>query len=198
VAPCPIRASELQVVKSQRHRKATIDQRTRERLPVLPVLVRTVNERRLAAAERLATARATTAGGSFTVAGQTLRRVHTPMAQDDRIYAEDPATGARRNLTLEESHAFWAWATVEVLRHTGIRIEELLELTHHSLVQYRLPSTAEIVPLLQIAPSKADTERLLLVSPELADILAVVVARLRNPATGALPMTVSWDALERV
>ena len=33
--------------------------------------------------------------------------------------------------------------------------------SHHSLIQYRLPATGELVPLLQIAPSKTDTERLL-------------------------------------
>ena len=49
-----------------------------------------------------------------------------------------------------------------MLRHTGIRIEELLELSHHSLVQYTPPtSNGELVPLLQIAPSKTDIERLL-------------------------------------
>ncbi len=42
-----------------------------------------------------------------------------------------------------------------------MRIEELTELTHHSLIQYRLPSSGEVVPLLQIAPSKTDAERLL-------------------------------------
>ena len=47
---------------------------------------------------------------------------------------------------------------VEVLRATGIRVEELLELSHHSFVQYRLPTTDEIVPLLQIVPSKTDEE----------------------------------------
>ncbi len=46
-------------------------------------------------------------------------------------------------------------------RGEGIRVEELLEISHHSLVQYRLPDTGEIVPLLQIAPSKTDAERLL-------------------------------------
>ena len=50
---------------------------------------------------------------------------------------------------------------VEVLRHTGLRIEELTELSHHSLIQYRLPTSGELVPLLQIAPSKTDQERLL-------------------------------------
>ncbi|WP_228447382.1 hypothetical protein [Streptomyces paludis] len=51
-----------------------------------------------------------------------------------RIWAEDPNTGKRRDLGLEDERAFWTWAVVEVLRATGIRIEELLELSHHSLV----------------------------------------------------------------
>ena len=37
----------------------------------------------------------------------------------------------------------------------------LRALLHHSLIQYRLPGTGELIPLLQIAPSKTDTERLL-------------------------------------
>src|SRR5207247_5183617 len=81
----------------------------------------------------------------------------------------------------EEDHAFWAWAAVEILRLTGIRVEELLEISHHSLIQYRLPTTGEIVPLLQIVPSKTDEERLLVVSPELADVLATVIRRVREP-----------------
>ena len=93
------------------------------------------------------------------------------------MWAEDPVTGKRRDLNCEERRAFWAWAAVEVLRHTGIRVEELTELSHHSLIQYRLPSTGELVPLLQIAPSKTDEERLLVVSPELADVLSAIVSR---------------------
>ena len=86
--------------------------------------------------------------------------------------------GTRHDLTWEEDHAFWTWTIVEVLRSTGIRAEELLELTHHSLIQYRLPSSGELVPLLQIAPSKTDTERLLVVSPDLADVLSAIITRL--------------------
>jgi hypothetical protein len=52
---------------------------------------------------------------------------------------------------------------VAVLLHTGVRIEELTELAHHSLIQYRLPDTNELIPLLQIAPSKTDAERLLVI-----------------------------------
>ena len=62
VAPCPISDAEVQKAKERRHRKARMDQRTRERLPVLPVLVRTANDRRLAAARLLAAAQATATG----------------------------------------------------------------------------------------------------------------------------------------
>ena len=92
----------------------------------------------------------------------------------------------------EEDRAFWAFAAVEVLRSTGIRIEELTELSHHSLIQYRLPSTGEMVPLLQIAPSKTDAERLLVVSPELADVLSAIISRVRGP-TGAIPLVRAYD-----
>jgi integrase-like protein len=98
---------------------------------------------------------------------------------------------------MEEDLAFWAWATVEVLRTTGVRIEELLEITHHSLVRYRLPSTGELVPLLQIAPSKTDAERLLVVSPELADVLSTIIGRVREN-TGAVPVIPAYDRTECV
>ena len=55
-APCPVGQEEISQRKFQRHRKARMDARTRERLPVLPVLVRTVDaaaqERRRAPAGR--------------------------------------------------------------------------------------------------------------------------------------------------
>ena len=40
VAPCPVGPAETIQGKVQRHRKSRMDARTRERLPVLPVLVR--------------------------------------------------------------------------------------------------------------------------------------------------------------
>ncbi|MET9762236.1 hypothetical protein ABZ016_24805 [Streptomyces sp. NPDC006372] len=78
---------------------------------------------------------------------------------------------------------------MEFLRHTGARIEEMLETSHHAMIQYRLPTTGEVVPLLQIAPSKSDQERVLLVSPELADVLATIIRRVRDRKTGTIP---SW------
>lgn len=83
------------------------------------------------------------------------------------------------------------------MRHTGIRIEELLELGHHSIIRYELPTTGEFVPLLQIAPLKTDQERLLLVTPELADVLSVVVTRVRGESK-AIPSVPSYDVHEKV
>ncbi len=113
------------------------------------------------------------------------------------MWAHDPATGSRRDLGHEEDHAFWAWAAVEILRLTGCRVEELLEISHHSLIQYRLPTSGEIVPLLQIVPSKTDEERILVVSPELADVLSTVILRIRDP-DGTVPLVAVYDRYECV
>jgi len=195
-APCPVRAEEISRTKSLSHRKSRMDARTRERMPVLPVLAAAVDQARKTAAARLDAAAAAGPGQSFTFAGQQLLRPPARRYPRTRTWAQDPATGRHRDLTLEEQHAFWAWAAVEVLRHTGIRVEELTELSHHSLIQYRLPATGELIPLLQIAPSKTDAERLLVISPELADVLSAIVSRVRGPA-GAIPLVTSYDSHER-
>ena len=172
-----------------------MDTRTRERLPVLPVLARSAAEHRACAAEMLQAALAVPPGGTFTAAGHAFTRIATSKP-GVKIWAAG-ADGARRDLIWEEDHAFWTWAIIEVLRASGVRIEELLELTHHSLVQYRLPSTGELVPLLQIAPSKTDAERLLVVSPDLADVLHAVITRLAGPG-GKIPLTARYDGHEHV
>ncbi|SBS79350.1 putative DNA integrase/recombinase [uncultured Mycobacterium sp.] len=196
-APCPISDAEIRRGKERRHRKARMDQRTRDRLPVLPVLVHTSHQRLSNARQLLEAADQTTAGALIPGTNAALRRAHVPKGIGRHVWADDTTTAKRRNLSSEDDQAFWAFATIEVLRLTGIRSEELLELSHHSITEYRLPSSGEVVPLLQIAPSKTDTERLLLVSPELADVLSAVVTRLRAP-TGAIPLVPSYDIRERV
>jgi hypothetical protein len=194
---CPISASEASHKKTRSHRKSRTDQRTRERLPVLPALVAFVDAQRTATAELLHAAQNTAPGQLFTAAGQTLRRPVMRTKTTGRIWAQDANTGQRRDLTFEEHRGFWTWAMVEVLRHTGIRIEELTELSHHSLIQYRLPATGELIPLLQIAPSKTDAERLLVISPELADVLSAIVSRVRGTQP-SVPLVVAYDPAERV
>jgi hypothetical protein len=174
-------------------------QRTRTLAPLLPRLVHSV-EQHLALAERLcAAATATAAGESFEVDGERYPRIIT---EADRRYASQQgtvrlralrvSTGEPVDLARQEDIAFGTWAVIETLRHTGVRVEELLELAHLSLVTYTPPGTDEVVPLLQIAPSKQDTERLLLVSPELAHVLARIIHRIRASAE-QVPLVARYD-----
>ena len=45
--------------------------------------------------------------------------VVTPNAHGDKIWADDPTTGRRRDLTHEEDYAFWTFAVVESCVFTG-------------------------------------------------------------------------------
>lgn len=202
VATCPITAAETNQRKHSNRRKAKMDQRTRERLPVLPALIRAAHQRRDDAMALLQTAQQAEPGAVFTAAGQSLLR---PVMRGAgvKVWAREldappgNARSSRRDISNEEHNAFWGWAAIEVLRHTGIRVEELCELSHHSLIQYKVPATGELVPLLQIAPSKTDVERLLLVGPELADVLSQIILRIRD-ANGAVPQVPAYDYAERL
>ncbi|MFG3618926.1 hypothetical protein [Nocardia sp. NPDC047654] len=88
VAPCPITNAEIQKAKGRRHRKAHMDQRTRKRLPVLPVLVRTVNDRCLAAARLLAAAQETEPGAVIDGTGLALRNAFVPNVIGRFVWAE--------------------------------------------------------------------------------------------------------------
>ena len=207
--PSPIRRADTQGL--QKHYKKTtaeMHQRVRERLPHLPVLVDTAQRHRTQRTALLAAARATAIEDSFDHNGIHYRRVAHTYSPNYAKYS-DPGTpgavlienvdsGEQIDITREEQDAFWAWAIIETLRLTGVRVEELLEITHLALVSYRLPDTGEIVPLLQIVPSKSDEERLLLVSPELASVLATIVTRLRGENNGTVPLVARYDDHERV
>ncbi|WP_432084619.1 tyrosine-type recombinase/integrase [Streptomyces sp. WAC 04229] len=197
VAPCPISEGECSGRKAEKQLKARMDQRTRERLPALPTLVKTAHRLLKEATMRLDALNAAPLGSDFSVLGETFRLPRFSKCADGRpIHAWD-AKGTRRSFAGEERSTFWGWAAIEILRHTGIRIEELLELGHHSIVSYKLPTTGQTVPLLQIAPSKTDQERLVLVTPELADVLSTVVSRVRG-SDGRVPVLRSYDHYERV
>ncbi|MFE4331482.1 site-specific integrase [Streptomyces sp. NPDC056831] len=194
-APCPITEADCSDKKTKQRQKTASDQRTRERLPVLPALIRVADRRLKEARGRLDALHAAPLGSQFTVLGETFTAPKGTSRAGLTGQAYD-ASGRRRDLEAEEKRAFWGWATIEILRHTGIRIEELLELGHHSIIRYKLPTTGEFVPLLQIAPSKTDQERLLLVTPELADVLSTVVTRVRGE-NGAIPSVPSYDVHEK-
>ncbi|OEV06534.1 site-specific integrase, partial [Streptomyces nanshensis] len=196
--PSPVSSNEITYKKLNSRRKARMDQRTRERLPVLPALVSAAEKRLQEARTRLEAIRAAPGGQSFTVLGETFTKANRPNRLESHgsscAYDE---SGRRHHFGQAEHRAFWAWAAIEFLRHTGVRIEEMLETSHHSITQYTLPTTGELIPLLQIAPSKTDEERLLVVSPELADVLSAIVSRVRGP-NGAIPLIPFYDGLEKI
>ncbi|MEV5598963.1 site-specific integrase [Streptomyces sp. NPDC052496] len=205
--PSPVRRSDTGgFTKVKKKARAKMHQRVRERLPRLPELVETTEHHHALQQKLLAAAEAAAVGETFVHDGRHYLRIDRTDHRSKRrlhyrptiVLAQDIATGEQLDLTRAEDEAFWAWAVIETLRHTGIRLEELLELTHMALVSYRLPDTGEIVPLLQIVPSKSNEERLLLVSPELASVLATVISRLRADNDGAVPLVARYDPHELV
>jgi integrase len=179
-------------------------QRTRDLAPLLPALVTAAENQRRHAARLLAAARLAGVDEPFEVDDETLVRVSIAAdpanggpGRPGLIYADEPSGTRPRNLTFEEDKAFWGWALIEVLRHTGVRIEELLELTHRSFAAYTLPTTGEVIPLLQITPSKTDRERLLVVSPELGEVLTAIIFRVRA-GREHLPLVSRYGHAERL
>jgi integrase len=180
-------------------------------MPLLPALVTEAARRKDWSTRLHAAAQAAGPGELFTVDGATFRRT-APTAQRDRerpselraeLLSPDPSAPAPRlqyglvNVTQAEADGFWAWAVVETLRHTGVRIEEMLELTQLSLRHYTSETTGTLVPLLHIVPSKTDAERLIPMSPELVTVLLAVQRRAK--AGGAnVPLTVRYDPHERL
>lgn len=194
VAPSPITAAETKGFTKQRKKQvAASQQRTRELAPVLPRLVAAADRERQVTAAHLAAARAAGPGAALELDGAEWEIVQATPKSPIRARRN----GEERNLSDEEDSAFWSWAVVETLRHSGIRLEELLELTHIAFQPYTLPATGETIPLLHIVPSKTDEERLLVAGPELVHVLAQVIKRVRGDAT-ALPLTQRWDGHERV
>jgi integrase len=204
VAPCPIDPGDF-VGSGRRHRRTRerSAERTRARQPLLPVLVDHVTDRLAHVRRLLAEAADIEPGGHVGVDGRTYTRVWT--GQDDqyltsngkpRIRARDEATGRVINLVLAEDAAFWDWAIVETLRLSGIRIEELLELTQLSIRRYTRPN-GETIALLVVAPSKSDRERVIPMSAELFAVIAAIIRR-HNDAAGGVPMLTRYDTHERI
>ena len=202
--PCPVRETELRGHNGRRRRVVErMADRTRQRQPLLPVLAEYVDQHHRDLESLLAATREALAGQEFTHHGRRYRRTNSRHDQD-RAQAEramparviDQVTGRMFNVALEEDRAFWEWAIVETLRHSGIRIEELSELTHLSIRQYRRPN-GEVAALLVIAPSKTDRERVIPMSAELFAVIAAIIRRHlhRQPAIPLLPR---YDKHERV
>lgn len=198
-APCPIRESDIRgYVKETRRRQARMQQRTRTLIPVLPQLITCAQDRLTIAGNLLTAVRAVEPGQEFTVNGLRYRRTGRAGShwRPTALFVT-PLDEPKQRFDAErlEDNAFWTWAAIEVLRRTGARIEELLELTHLSLRQYLAP-TGELVPLLQISPSKTDTERVIPADPDLVAVLARIIRRIKDDQ-GKVPLLSRYDRHER-
>jgi site-specific recombinase XerD len=203
VAPCPIPHGEIRAGNRRRQRsREEMHDRIRRLQPLLPALVRYVEEEH-ETMRVLAEAADTEAGEKMTVGARVFKRLFTPADQRHaRMHGTanvrylEEATGKAVNATLAEDTAFWQWAVVEALRLTGVRIEELLELSQLSIRQYRRPN-GEVVALLVIAPSKSDRERVIPVSAELFHVLACIIRRISG-GSATVPLSTRYDEHERI
>jgi hypothetical protein len=203
-ATCPISSRDVRArARARRRTKERMDSRTRILQPLLPVLAGAAGQRRDHMAGLLAAAATAGAGQRITVDGKQYTRLFSAGdARRQRIHgqpnirARDEQAGRAINVTLAEDAAFWQWACVETLRHTGTRCEEMLELSQLSIRQYVRPS-GEVIALLVIAPSKTDRERVIPMTAELFHVIAAIIRRLTRDRP-AIPLATRYDKAEHV
>ncbi|MGV4988941.1 tyrosine-type recombinase/integrase [Streptomyces sp. NRAIS3] len=202
--PSPVPPSDLHGHGARRRRinERSAD-RTRQRQPLLPVLVEHVESRYDRSRQLLQLAEEACEGESFTFASTSYTRV---LSEADRKLSRHSApipprlrnddSGEMVHIVAEEEAAFWEWAAVETLRHSGVRVEELCELTHLSIRQYQRPG-GEVIALLVIAPSKTDRERVIPMSAELFHVIASIIRR--HARTGRpIPQVSRYDPHDKV
>jgi hypothetical protein len=185
--------------------------RTRMLTPLLPALIAAANDQRRRTETFLQRAEASVHGAEFDVDGHTFVRDSPPEKHPHleraRVWARlaegQPrpvwirGRAERIDVTALEEDGFWGWAVVETLRHTGVRIEEMLELTQLSLRHYTASTTGTLVPLLHIVPSKTDCERLIPMSPEVVQVLLAVLRRAKAGNTH-VPLSIRYDIYEKL
>ncbi|HVB46455.1 MAG TPA: site-specific integrase [Streptosporangiaceae bacterium] len=206
--PCaaPVSANEVKRYHKWRGQlRSEMHERTRVRAVSITSLADAAERRYHQARVLYDTAHGLPCGGGATIAGTAYVRVDAashPLAHPRlaTITPDGAVSPGRFDVVQDEEDAFWGLAIVEVLRHTGIRIEEMLELTQLDVHEYdhRDPAVGKVL-LLHVNPSKLDQERMVVIAPELAAVLASITRRIRH-ATGttgtALPSLVLYDYAE--
>jgi hypothetical protein len=204
VALCPIGSRETRSqAKTKRRAKERMDGRIRLLQPVLPAFVGAVSASRDHLHDLLAAATDVERDQELTVGAKRYRRLftvgdarHALIHGRPNIRVLDESTGRKLNVTFAEDAAFWQWAAVETLRHTGLRCEELLELSQLSIRQYARPN-GEVVALLVVAASKTDRERIIPMTAELFHVIATIIRRLTRNRKG-VPLATRFDKYERI
>ncbi|MFI6422934.1 tyrosine-type recombinase/integrase [Streptomyces sp. NPDC050842] len=204
VTPCPIMPRDLKgFSKRLRDVNRRMADRTRVRQPLLPVLVRHIEDRYERLAGLLELARSVPLGESFEHEGRRYSRTDSwEDRRQEKLVAEptvrviEHGTDELIHVTIAEDTAFWEWVSVEILRHSGIRVEELVELTHLSIRQYER-SNGEVIALLVVAPSKTERERVIPMSAELFHAIAQIVRRQTRDGR-PIPLLTRYDPHERI
>lgn len=193
---CPISIADVKgVTKQRKHRTAGMQARTRTLAPHLEALVIAAERRYQFAVELRDAARASKVNEPFTVQGDIYCRTATArQSKTTNNYVLKQGESTRLDTEGFVTKTFMTWTFIEVLRHTGVRVEEMIELTHLSIRQYRKPD-GTVLPLLQIAPSKNDEERILPCSPELTSALARLIKFVS--IDGRIPLCCRRDDHER-
>ncbi|RZD89563.1 integrase [Streptomyces albidoflavus] len=184
VAPCPVRRRDLKgFSKRKREVYNRMAERVRTRQPLLPTLSAHIEARHEHLTGLLQAAQNADLGEQFTYGGCSYQRTNSARDRSRAKSEEHPPIRVTDpddetiDVTAAEETAFWEWAQVEVLRHSGIRVEELVELTHLSIRQYKRPNN-EVIALLVVAPSKSDRERVIPMSADLFHVIAQIIRRL--------------------
>lgn len=205
-SPNPIEDDDVKALaKASKRTKARMQQRTRERLPHMPKVLLHVERELNRYQSILEAARGLEVDDRFEVGEEMYEIASGKGPYNSASWRRLGGIPVRRladdtyfDVVQREAVYFWRWAVFNTLKESGVRIEELEELTHPSITKFVVPATGEVLPILQIAPSKTDEERVLLISPELADVLAAVISRVRNHSeTGRIPLIRRWDYAEK-
>ncbi|MEH0975167.1 tyrosine-type recombinase/integrase [Micromonospora sp. CPCC 205546] len=204
VAPCPVPPTDIRGLGARRRRiNERAAGRTRVRQPLLPVLVAHVEARREHAVRLLAHAPTVPDGQEFSLDGRRYRRTITDSDRKQLTAGRQAAnraididSGRLLNTEIEAEEAFWDWAVVETLRHSGLRIEELCELTHLSVRQYQR-ANGEVIALLVVTPSKTDRERVIPMSADLFHVIASIIRR-HTSSGRTIPLLRRFDPHDKV
>lgn len=204
VSAVPNTRSEIRANSKRRYRsKERSHEAIRTLQPLLPVLVDYVGATYQTLRQLLEQASTAQPNERIAVNSKVYQRLFTSadarrkqLHGQANIRVRDEESGRAINLSLEEDTAFWSWVIVETLRHSGLRSEELLELSQLSIRQYQRPN-GEVVALLVVAPSKSDRERVIPMSAQLFHVVASIIRRLSD-GRRAIPLATRYDEYERI
>lgn len=96
-----------------------------------------------------------------------------------------------------ERSAFWDWALLELLVQSGLRIEEVCELTTLDILKRKVPD-GRTYYLLHVKPSKFDRARVIPIGDGLGRVIAGIIGHVKGfYGADAVPPCDHWDRHEK-